>query len=210
MWNILTIWPIRDFDFLIKAFWDWVKSSDNIADIWSWSSDFPEVLLDKWVKTIYAVDRTYRDIDYFSWIVKTSIEVLLDSIEKNSRLLEEYEIDNIKQRIELLKKSPEIIFSRDSIINLTSIDDLPNDFFDKLFLSNMLLWVDDIWNFLSNLWVKLNKNWKIYISEYSWNIAKIGYLKSLIDKWVEYKWDYLWVCYFIVNKNFFWHTNKKD
>lgn len=210
MWNILTIWPIRELDFLLNFFWIDIDVTDNIADIWSWSSNFPETLVSKWVLNVYAVDRTYIDIDYFSKIVKTSIDVLLSSLWKNRHLLEEYEIDNINRRILLLRDSPRIVFSRNKVINLTDINDLPENFFDKLFLSNMLLWVEDIWNFLLILWSKLNQNWQIFISEYSWNVDKINYLKSLISQGVEYKWEYDGVSYFIIKKIFFWLKDKKD
>lgn len=210
MWNILTIWPIREFDFLVRVFGMSIEVSDNVADIWSWSSNIPEILSSKWVKSVYAVDRTYRDIDFFSWIVKISIDVLLNSLKKNSHLLEDHEIDNINRRISLLIESPQKVFDRSKIINLTDINDLPNNFFDKLFLSNMLLWVEDIWSFLFVLWTKLNQNWQIFISEYSWNEAKINYLKSLINQWIEYKWEYDWISYFVIKKTFFWLKDKKD
>jgi hypothetical protein len=63
----------------------------------------------------------------------------LNSLKKNNHLLEDHEIDNINNRIKLLRESPELVFSRDKVINLTNIEDLPDDFFDKLFLSNILL-----------------------------------------------------------------------
>ncbi|MDD3793968.1 MAG: hypothetical protein PHI37_04090 [Candidatus Gracilibacteria bacterium] len=210
MGNILTIGPIRELDFLLNFFGIDIDVTDNIADIGSGSSNFPETLVSKGVLNVYAVDRTYIDIDYFSKIVKTSIDVLLSSLGKNRHLLEEYEIDNINRRILLLRDSPRIVFSRNKVINLTDINDLPENFFDKLFLSNMLLGVEDIGNFLLILGSKLNQNGQIFISEYSGNVDKINYLKSLISQGVEYKGEYDGVSYFIIKKIFFGLKDKKD
>lgn len=179
---MLSIWPMRNLDFLLNSFELTSESLSwkSVADIWSWGSTFPEEASHAGASCVYAVDNLYDDWhESFHKNIEENVIYLRDKIEDCLEwLISDVNVWDISKRIDQLLASKDVVPSRKEIINLSDMNYLEDNSLDFINMSNMLLWAWDIKLFLQWVIKKLNTNGRILISEYQDN-HKLIFLDDL-------------------------------